>query len=426
MITDKPLTGNIKPGGPPCNLKEYEMSGGYLGLRKALAEHDPHKVVDLVNAANLLGRGGAGFPAGKKWSVVPMGNSAPHPKYVVCNFDEMEPGSFKDRFLVEGDPHQLIEGMIIAGYAIEADIGYIFIRKDYIEIDRILKDAIKEAYAKKYLGRDILGSGFNFELHVHSSAGRYICGESSALLNALEGGRAIPRGRPPHMSSVGLWGKPTIVNNVETICNVPHILAHGPEWFKGLSYTNEGGTKIYSMSGRIRKPGAWELPMGTTLRELLDGYAGGMQDGYKFRAAMPGGASSELITAEHLDTKMDFASMRSIKSHLGTGTVIVLDNRNCPVGMILSLQRYFSRESCGWCTPCREGLPWIVQILESLEDGKGTPDGIEILLEHTEMLGTGNTFCTLAPAAMFSLKSALNLFREDFDKHVYMQRCPWK
>ncbi|HMK55676.1 MAG TPA: NADH-ubiquinone oxidoreductase-F iron-sulfur binding region domain-containing protein [Dissulfurispiraceae bacterium] len=425
MTTEKPLTRNIRPGGPPCNLQEYEKSGGYLGLRKALAGHH-QDVVDMVVNANLLGRGGAGFPAGKKWSVVPMGASAPRPKYVVCNFDEMEPGSFKDRFLAEGDPHQLIEGMIIAGYAIEAQIGYIFIRKDYLKAERILRDAINEAYSKKYLGQDILGSGFNFELHLHGSAGRYICGESSALLNALEGGRAIPRSRPPHMSSVGLWGKPTVVNNVETICNVPHIAANGPEWFKGLSYTDEGGTKIYGASGRVRTLGAWELPMGTPLREILEDHAGGMQEGYEFRGVMPGGASSEFITTEHLDARMDFASMRTVDSHLGTGTLIVLDDRNCPIGMVLSLQRYFSRESCGWCTPCREGLPWIVQMLEALEEGRGTMEDIEILKSHTRLLETGNTFCTLAPAAMFSLESALRHFSEDFEEHVKKGRCPYK
>ena len=305
-----------------------------------------------------------------------MGEDVPRPKYVVCNFDEMEPGSFKDRFLVEGDPHQLIEGMILAGYAIEAEVGYIFIRRDYVKAARILSKAIKEAFGKNYLGTNIMGQGFNYELHLHVSVGRYICGESSALLNALEGGRAIPRSRPPHMSTVGLWGKPTVVNNVETICNVPHIVANGPDWFRELSYTEEGGTKIYGASGRVKKPGAWELPMGTTLREILEEHAGGMKEGFKLRGALPGGASSEFVTLEQLDTKMDFASMKKVQSHLGTGTVIVLDNGNCPLGMVLSLQRYFSRESCGWCTPCREGLPWIVQMLEALEEGSGTAEDI--------------------------------------------------
>ncbi len=426
MNNERPLTKNIITGGPPCNIKQYEKSGGYQALRKAVTTIEPGEIIDMVVKANLLGRGGAGFPAGKKWSLVPMGDNVPRPKYVVCNFDEMEPGSFKDRFLVEGDPHQLIEGMILAGYAIEAEVGYIFIRKDYVLAAQILRTAIKEAYEKKYLGQGIMGSKFNYELHLHVSAGRYICGESSALLNALEGGRAIPRSRPPHMSEVGLWGKPTVVNNVETICNVPHIVANGPDWYRDLSFTEEGGTKIFGVSGRVKSPGAWELPMGTTLREIIEVHAGGMQNGLKFRGALPGGASSNFVTEEQLDTRMDFASMKKVRSHFGTGTVIVLDDRNCPVGMLLNLQRFFSRESCGWCTPCREGLPWIVQMLNALEEGSGTHEDIELLEAHARLLETGNTFCTLAPAAMFSLESALRHFADDFEAHVTLKRCRYR
>ena len=426
MITEKPLSKNIRPGGPPCNLKDYEKSGGYRGLRRALADLRPEEITDMVVRANLLGRGGAGFPAGKKWSFVPMGEDAPQPKYVVCNLDEMEPGSFKDRYLTEGDPHQLIEGMVLTGYAIQARIGYIFLRREYVLAAEILSAAISDAYKNNYLGDNILSSGFGFDLHIHLSAGRYICGESSALLNALEGGRAIPRSRPPHMSTMGLWGKPTIVNNAETICNVPHIVANGPDWFRSLSYTDEGGTKIFGVSGRVKNPGAWELPMGTALREIIEVHAGGMKEGYRFRAALPGGASSNFVTEEHMDARMDFASMNAVRSHFGTGTVIVLDDRNCPAGMLLSLQRYFARESCGWCTPCREGLPWIVQTLEAIEEGSGTPEDIEMLEQHTRLLETGNTFCTLAPAAMFSLESALRHFRDDFEEHIKSKRCRWK
>ncbi|HTZ18658.1 MAG TPA: SLBB domain-containing protein, partial [Dissulfurispiraceae bacterium] len=305
MTGERPLTRNISPGGPPCNLQQYEQSGGYQALRKALTNHKPEEITDMVVRANLLGRGGAGFPAGRKWGLVPMGENVPRPKYVVCNFDEMEPGSFKDRFLAEGDPHQLIEGMILAGYAIQAGVGYIFIRRDYVLAAEILRAAISEAYEKNLIGRNIMESGFSYELYLHVSAGRYICGESSSMLNALEGGRAIPRSRPPHMSEVGLWGKPTVVNNVETICNIPHIVANGPDWFRGLSYTEEGGTKIYGVSGRVKSPGAWELPMGTPLREIIEVHAGGMQEGLKFRGALPGGASSNFVTEEHLDTRMD-------------------------------------------------------------------------------------------------------------------------
>jgi NADH-quinone oxidoreductase subunit F len=426
MKLETPLTKNIRPGGPPLNLREYEKAGGYLGLKKALKKMRPEEITEVVIKSNLLGRGGAGFPAGRKWSFVPMGKDAPRQKYVVCNFDEMEPGSFKDRFLVEGDPHQLIEGMIISARAIEADTGYIFLRKDYGQVAENLRAAIAEAYSRNYLGKNIMGSGINFELYLHISAGRYICGEDTALLNALEGDRGIPRTKPPHTSSIGLWGKPTVVNNAETLCNIPHIVNNGSEWYRSLSYTDEGGTKIYGISGKVKRTGAWELPMGTTFREILEEYAGGMKEGFKFRGALPGGASSSFITKENMDTRMDFASMRQIQSHLGTGTIVVLDDRSCPVGMVLNLQQFFSRESCGWCTPCREGLPWIVDTLAAIEEGKGAPEDIKMLESHTRLLEQGNTFCTLAPAAMFSLESSLRHFRDDFEQHVAMKRCPMK
>jgi NADH-quinone oxidoreductase subunit F len=355
-----------------------------------------------------------------------MDKDAPEQKYVVCNFDEMEPGSFKDRYLVEGDPHQLVEGMILSAFAIEAGTGYIFLRKDYGKVANELDRAIKEAYAKKYLGRNIMGSRFSFDLHIHVSAGRYICGEDTALLNALEGSRGIPRTKPPHTAEIGLWGKPTVVNNAETLCNIPHIVSNGAEWYRSLSYTEEGGTKIYGISGRVNRPGAWELPMGTTMREILEIHAGGMKSGLKFRGAIPGGASSAFVTEEHLDVPMDFASMKNIGSQFGTGTIVVLDDGSCPVGMVLNLQSFFSRESCGWCTPCREGLPWIVRMLAAIEEGNGTAEDIGILEEHTHLMQQGNTFCTLAPAAMFSLGSALRHFREDFEKHISMKICPWK
>jgi NADH-quinone oxidoreductase subunit F len=426
MIKANPLTRNMLPGREPFDLKEYEKTGGYRALGKALKKMKPAEITEMVIQANLLGRGGAGFPAGRKWSFVPMGKDAPHQKYVVCNFDEMEPGSFKDRYLVEGDPHQLVEGMILSAFAIEAATGYIFLRKDYGKVSDELGKAIKEAYASKYLGRNIMGSRFSFDLKIHVSAGRYICGEDTALLNALEGGRGIPRTKPPHTAAIGLWGKPTVVNNAETLCNIPHIVSNGAEWYRSLSYTDEGGTKIYGISGKVNRPGAWELPMGTTMREILEVHAGGMKKGYGFRGAIPGGASSAFVTEEHLDVPMDFASMKRIGSQFGTGTVVVLDDGSCPVGLVLNLQSFFSRESCGWCTPCREGLPWIVRTLAAIEEGCGKAEDLEMLEEHTQLMRQGNTFCTLAPAAMFSLESALRHFREDFEKHIRLKRCPWK
>jgi NADH-quinone oxidoreductase subunit F len=282
LAMDKPLTRNFRPDNAAVCLSEYERAGGYQGLRKALTMA-PSEVSELVKSSNLRGRGGAGFPTGMKWSFVPMGKDAPHPKYLVVNADEMEPGTFKDRALMERDPHQLLEGLIVAAYAIEADISYIFLRGEYTCSYRRLSRAIAEAQASKYLGRTILGSGYSLDIHLHASAGRYICGEETALLNALEGKRAHPRAKPPFPQVCGLWGKPTIVQNVETLCNVHHIVNEGPAWFRGLSKTDDGGTKLFGVSGKVKNPGLWELPMGTPMREILEEHAGGMRDGLRFR-----------------------------------------------------------------------------------------------------------------------------------------------
>ena len=422
----RPLTAHIHPGEPPLDLPGYERAGGYQGLRQALGGMTPEAVRDHVLQANLRGRGGAGFPTGRKWSFVPMGDDAPRPKYLVVNADEMEPATFKDRLLMEGNPHQLVEGIIIAAYAIEADIAYIFLRRAYATAARYLEGAIHEAYAAGYLGRDILGSGFSLQLHLHESAGRYICGEETALLNALEGKRAVPRAKPPFPPVVGLWGKPTVANNVETLFNVAPIIRFGPAWYRGLSRVADGGTKIYGVSGKARRPGAWELPLGVTVREILEEHAGGMAEGLTLRAFMPGGASTELLTPEHLDVQMDFNSMQAAGSRLGTGTMVVIDDRTCIVGLLSNLMHFFAQESCGWCTPCREGLPWLAKILAAIEEGKGEPGDIAQLKRHTRLLAPGHTFCALAPGAMEPLQSALALFADDFERHIKEQRCPWR
>ncbi|HUS82862.1 MAG TPA: NADH-quinone oxidoreductase subunit NuoF [Dehalococcoidia bacterium] len=422
---ETPLTDRIRPGQGPVDLKEYERTGGYQGLRKAL-QMQPAQVIDMVKESNLRGRGGAGFPTGQKWSFIPTGDDAPRPSYVVANGDEMEPGTFKDRILMEGDPHGLVEGMIIASYAIGAGVSYIFLRREYPDSARALTRAIAEAHDAGYLGKNVLGSGFSVELHLHLSAGRYMCGEETGLINSLEGKRANPRDKPPYPALVGLWGKPTIVNNVETLSNVPHIIDKGADWYRGLSKTNDGGTKLYGVSGRVKSPGVWELPMGTTMRELLEEHAGGMQDGYKFRGLLPGGASTEFLIEEHLDTPLDFDSLQQHGSRMGTGTMIILDDKKCPVAMQHNLQHFFAQESCGWCTPCWSGLNWVEQVLAAIEEGRGTPEDIEILEMHTRRLRPGNTFCALAPGAMEPLQSALVHFRDDFDRHVREQRCPWK
>jgi NADH-quinone oxidoreductase subunit F len=420
-----PLTRNIDPARGPLNLREYERAGGYRALRKALTSLAPGDVTEMVKKSNLRGRGGAGFSTGLKWSFVPMGEDAPQPKYLVVNADEMEPGTFKDRLLLEGDPHQMIEGIVISAYAIQAGTAFIFLRAAYMDACRRLQAAIAEAYAAGFLGRNILKSGFDLDLVVHISAGRYICGEETAMLTALEGKRAIPRAKPPFPPVVGLWGKPTVANNVETLCNVPHIVLNGVRWFRDLSRTTDGGTKIYGASGKVRRPGAWELPLGATIREILEEHAGGMRDGLKFRAVLPGGASTDFLTAEHLDVPMDFKSIQQAGSRLGTGTMIVVDDHTCIVGMVLNLMRFFAQESCGWCTPCREGLPWLADILNEIEHGWGEPGDIEILSEHCRTLGLGRTFCALAPGAMEPLQSALKYFGEDFERHINERRCPW-
>jgi NADH-quinone oxidoreductase subunit F len=424
-MSEKPLTKNFRPDGKPLNINEYERQGGYQGLRKAL-KMLPSQIQQMVIESNLLGRGGAGFPTGKKWSFVPMGADAPRPKYMAVNADEMEPGSFKDRVLMEGDPNLVVEGAIISAYAVEAEAVYFFIRWGYKQSTERISRAIAEAYEKNYLGKNIMGSSYNIEMYVHTSAGRYMCGEESSLINALEGKRGIPRTKPPYAVTCGLWGKPTVVDNVETVANVPHIVTNGAKWFKGLSLTEEGGTKIYGVSGKVKRPGWWELPMGTVMGDIIQEYAGGMSDGLKFKGLLPGGASTSFVTEKHFATKMDFASMAKTGSGLGTGTMTVLDDKSCPVGMVNNIENFFARSSCGWCTPCREGLPWVSKILNEMENGRGKAGDIELLNEHTVLLDTGHTFCALAPCAMNPLRSALEYFGDDFERHISEHRCPWR
>jgi NADH-quinone oxidoreductase subunit F len=422
---ERPLTSRIKPNREPLALQEYQQAGGYEGLRAAL-RMTPLDVQKVVSASGLRGRGGAGFPTGQKWSFVDLSESRRRPISFCVNADEMEPGTMKDRWLLEGDPHQLLEGAIISSYAIQADIAYIFLRWEYHTARQRLEAAIAEAEQSGLLGEDILGSGYRLKLHIHVSAGRYMCGEESGLLDALEGRRAIPRSKPPFPQTIGLFGRPSLVNNVETVCCIPHIVKHGADWFQALARTDDAGTKIYGASGHVARPGLWELPMGTPLFELLENYAGGMAPGYQFRALLPGGASTSFVTEEHLFVAMDFNNMDAIRSRLGTGTLTVLDDRTCPVDLLYGIMRFFARESCGWCTPCREGLPWVARTLEAIERGQGVPLDMEVLEHHVEQVKMHLTFCALAPGAMAPLESALRYFREDFERHISEQRCPWR
>ena len=415
MPDELPLTGNMRPDGEALDREAYERAGGYRALRKALAGMTPAAVITEVKDANLRGRGGAGFPTGLKWGFVPK--DAPHPRYVVANGDEMEPGTFKDRLLLERDPHQLIEGMALAGFATGSDIGYVFLRGEYKLGARRVARALAEAYDAGYLGANILRSGYSFELYLHLSAGRYMCGEETGMLNALEGKRANPRAKPPFPPVSGLFGMPTTVNNVETLCNVPPIVDKGAAWFRSLSRTKDGGTKLYGASGKVKRPGLWELPMGTTVREILEEHAGGMQEGVRFRGLLPGGASTDFLTEQHLDVPMDFTEVQKAGSRMGTGTMIVLDDKTCPVGMVWNLEHFFAQESCGWCTPCWSGLAWTEKILFALEQGTGNTRDLDTLAFQTKFL---------APGAAEPLQSALKYFRVDFERHIVEKRCPWK
>lgn len=419
LAETKPLTYRIVNNQAIVDIKEYEALDGYQAVRKALTGMSPQDVQAVVKDANLRGRGGAGFPAGIKWGLIPMGPDAGD-KYLVCNADEMEPGTFKDRLLMECLPHQLVEAMIIAGFAIQAKRAYIFLRGEYVLAAQNLNAAIAQAEAAGYLGTNILGSGWSMDLHVHTGAGRYICGEETALINSLEGRRANPRAKPPFPQIAGLWGRPTIVNNVETLSNLPHIINRGADWFKGLSQgkSPDGGTKIYGASGKVKNPGLWELPIGTTAREIIYEHAGGMRDGLQLKAWLPGGASTDFLTPDHLDLAMDFDTIMKAGSRMGTGLVMVVDHTQSMVSAVRNLEQFFARESCGWCTPCRDGLPWSVKMLLALERGEGKAEYLDILQQLTRQLGPGKTFCAHAPGAMEPLQSALKYFRSEFEQGI--------
>jgi NADH-quinone oxidoreductase, F subunit len=413
-----PLTWRLRVDQQPVWFEEYRAKQGYVGAEKALAMA-PTAVTDQVKAAGLRGRGGAGFPTGVKWSLVPMDPKFDK-KYILCNADEMEPGTYKDRLLMEQLPHQLIEGMLIGAYALQAYRGYIFLRGEYIEAAQRLRQAIDEATKAGFLGKNILGTGFNFELFVHTGAGRYICGEETALINSLEGRRANPRAKPPFPALAGAWGKPTCVNNVETLNNIPSIMQNGVDWYRGLSAgkSNDTGTKLMGFSGKVKNPGLWELPFGTTAREVLENYAGGMRDGYTLKAWQPGGAGTDFLTEQHLDLPMDFDSIGKAGSRLGTALAMAVDNEINMVSLTLNLEKFFARESCGWCTPCREGLPWSVKILQALEKGEGQHGDIETLEQLCRDLGPGKTFCAHAPGAVEPLQSAIKYFRSEFEAGI--------
>ena len=401
-------------------IEVYEGVGGYQALRKALTECKPADVTDMVKRSGLRGRGGAGFPTGMKWGFVPKNSGLPI--YLCVNADESEPGTFKDRLIIEKDPHQLIEGAIISAYALDCHQAFIFIRGEFFHGAGILNKAVEEAYAKGYLGRNILGTGYDLDLLVHRGAGAYICGEETALLESIEGRRGHPRLKPPFPAVVGLYGCPTVINNVETLANVPHIVKNGPEWYAGIGVERNTGTRLFGVSGHVRKRGVYEFPMGIPLRELVYDHCGGMRNGRALKAVVPGGSSVPVLTADQVDVRLDFDSVAKAGSMLGSAGVIVMDESTCMVRAVTRITRFYAEESCGQCTQCREGTEWMYQILKRIEDGKGRQGELEILLDICKNM-LARTICPLSDAAAMPVESYIRKFHDEFDAHIRQQRC---
>jgi NADH-quinone oxidoreductase subunit F len=391
------------------SMQRYEQLEGYRGMRAALAMH-PDEIIQLVKDSGLRGRGGAGFPTGMKWGFIPQGDGKPH--YLVVNADEGEPGTCKDAPLIMADPHSLVEGMIIAAYAIRSNFAVVYLRGELVHCLRRLQNAVREAYDAGYLGRDILGSGFDLDIVVHSGAGAYICGEETALLDSLEGYRGQPRLRPPFPAVAGLYASPTVVNNVETIASVPFIVLGGADWFKSMGTEKSPGPKIYSLSGHVTRPGQYEAPLGTTLRELLD-MAGGVRDGNALKFWTPGGSSTPFMTADHLDVPLDFDSVAAAGSLLGTAALMIFDETVNIVPAVLRFTEFYAHESCGKCTPCREGTYWLVQILERMVHGQGTVEDFDTLLDTCDNI-FGRAFCALGDGATSPIVSSLKYFKDDY------------
>jgi NADH-quinone oxidoreductase subunit F len=397
-----------------CSIETYEKNGGYQAIRKAIPHISPEDLISAVAKSELRGRGGAGFPTGKKWSFIPKDPSLD--KYLVCNCDESEPGTFKDRLMIEHDPHQLIEGMILSSYAIGAHRSFIYCRGEFFGGIKILRKAIDEAKQKGYLGKNILGSSYSLEIVLHLGAGAYIAGEETALLNSLEGYRATPRLKPPFPAVAGLYGKPTIINNVETLCNVVHIVNRGAEWFQSIGKPKNTGTKIFQISGHVQKPGCYEFPLGVSLREVLDA-AGGMFPGRDFKACYPGGSSCSLLTSRDLDISMDFETLAARKSALGTASIIVMDDTADMVKVATRLMEFYQNESCGKCTPCREGTRWVVQMLTRIEAGGGTEHDLKKIEQVCNQMAA-DSFCPLAVGAAPPVLSAMAEFKSEFEAYI--------
>ena len=417
-----PATSRLFGAKDSHKLDVYLANDGYKGMERALKELTPDLVIDEVKKSNLRGRGGAGFPTGMKWSFVPKESAKP--KYILCNADESEPGTCKDRPLIEMMPHQLIEGVVIAGRAVGSHQGYIYVRGEYRYVQDILDGAVEEAYARGYLGKNILGSGFDFDVVTHTGAGAYECGEESALMESLEGKRGYPRIRPPFPAVVGLYGSPTVINNVETLSAVPEILRRGGEWYAGLGTPKNGGTRLFCISGHVKKPGIYELPMGFNLKRMIEVVAGGVRGGKKLKAVIPGGSSCPLLKADEIDVAMDFDSVAKAGSMLGSGGLIVIDEETCMVDLARRIMHFYAHESCGWCIPCREGTGWLRKMLDRFHAGGGRAEDIPLVGELAKNM-LGRTFCPLGDAAAMPTISIVKKWAHEFEQHL-SGKCPYK
>jgi NADH-quinone oxidoreductase subunit F len=401
-------------------LESYESRDGYGALKKALGMSQD-AVIETVKDSGLRGRGGAGFPTGMKWGFIPQDN--PNPKYLVVNADESEPGTCKDVPLMMASPHTLIEGVIISSYAIRANKAFIYVRGEVLHVVRRLQRAVQEAYLAGHLGTDIHGSGYDLELVVHAGAGAYICGEETALLDSLEGRRGQPRLRPPFPAVAGLYASPTVINNVESIASVPSIIANGAAWFSSMGTEKSKGYGIFSLSGHVTRPGQYEAPLGITLRQLID-LAGGMREGHELKFWTPGGSSTPLLTAEHLDVPLDFEGVGEAGSMLGTRALQLFDETTCVVRATLRWTEFYKHESCGKCTPCREGTWWLVQTLAALEKGLGNESDLDLLLDQCDNI-LGRSFCALADGAVSPIVSSIKYFRDEYVAHLTHGGCPF-
>ncbi len=402
-----------------ASIDTYLAHDGYVAIKKAL-EMTPEAIIDLLKASGLRGRGGAGFPTGMKWSFVPRNTGKP--TYVVCNSDESEPGTCKDRLLMQNDPHQLIEGMLIGGWTIRSNKGYIFIRGEYRYLIEIVDRALQEAYAHGFLGKNILGSGWDFDLYTHSGAGAYECGEESALLESLEGKRGVPRLKPPFPAVVGAFQSPTILNNTETFSSIPAIFRGGAEWYAGLGSPKNGGTRLMCVSGHVNKPGVYEMPMGFPLMRLINEVCGGVRNGKKLKAVIPGGSSSPCLKADECDIALDFDSLAKAKTMAGSGGIVVLDEDTDIVAVALRTIKFYAHESCGWCIPCREGTTWLKKVLTRFHDGGGLQSDIDLIGELAANM-LGRTFCPLGDAAAMPTGAFVAKFRDEFEARLQQTRA---